>query len=118
VIEAGIDVIDVHELTSLAEYRNGGLLIDFGVLIPKCNEIIENTHKPSDEVIVEWRALTVSLMDILAKKLRETFDLNQDTLPMVNILEGGTWAAGRAIAFAKRPDGSPPIKIFSDASVF
>ncbi|MGH6916457.1 MAG: DUF1688 family protein, partial [Geminicoccaceae bacterium] len=33
--EAGIEVTDLDRLTALAEYRNGGLLIDFGVLVPR-----------------------------------------------------------------------------------
>jgi hypothetical protein len=33
-------------------------------------------------------------------------------------LEGGTWAAGRAAAFGRRADGSPPIKVISDGTVF
>ena len=37
---------------------------------------------------------------------------------LASILEGGTWAAGRAIAFARRPDGAPPLKVISDGTVF
>ena len=33
-------------------------------------------------------------------------------------LQGGTWAAGRELAFARRADGSPPIKVISDGTVF
>ena len=33
--DAGIEVTDLDRLTALAEYRNGGLLIDLGVLVPK-----------------------------------------------------------------------------------
>ena len=29
-----------------------------------------------------------------------------------------TWAAGRTIAFSRRPDGSPPLKVISDGTVF
>jgi Protein of unknown function (DUF1688) len=40
------------------------------------------------------------------------------SLPLAKILEGGTWAAGRAVAFERRPDGSPPLKVISDGTVF
>ena len=40
------------------------------------------------------------------------------TLPLAKILEGGTWTAGRAIAREKRPDGTPPINVTSDGTVF
>jgi hypothetical protein len=34
------------------------------------------------------------------------------------MLEGGSWAAGRELAFARRPDGSPPLTIVSDGTLF
>jgi folate-dependent phosphoribosylglycinamide formyltransferase PurN len=40
------------------------------------------------------------------------------TLPLVKVLEGGTWAAGRRIARERRPDGAPPLAIVSDGTVF
>ena len=45
------------------------------------------------------------------------YEVTRD-LPLAKILEGGTWAAGRAMAFARRPDGSPPVRIISDGTVF
>ncbi|MGA8820095.1 MAG: DUF1688 family protein, partial [Xanthobacteraceae bacterium] len=39
-------------------------------------------------------------------------------LPLAKILQGGTWATGRELAFARRADGSPPLKIISDGTVF
>jgi hypothetical protein len=40
------------------------------------------------------------------------------SLPLAKVLEGGTWAAGRLIARERRIDGSPPIKVLSDGTVF
>ena len=48
------------------------------------------------EIIVEWRALTVSLLDELAEAVRAELALPQ--LPLACVLEGGTWAAGREFA--------------------
>ncbi len=118
IIDAGIEVVGIEDLTCLAEYRNGGLLVDFGVLIPKSIHVVNTSYRPDNEVIVEWRALTVAIIDILAVKLRENLNLDKSSLPLTKILEGGTWEAGRAIAFEKRSDGSPPISIISDGSVF
>jgi hypothetical protein len=74
---------------------------------------------PDDHVIVEWRAMTVILLDIVAKKIREKYSkVEKDELPLVKILEGGTWKAGREIAKQLRPSGGPPIKIKSDGTVF
>ncbi|MGI9413972.1 MAG: DUF1688 family protein, partial [Hyphomicrobiales bacterium] len=75
-------------------------------------------HAPGDEVIVEWRALTVTLIEAVAERLRAELGLDADALPLAKVLEGGTWAAGRRIAQTKRPGGGPPIRIVSDGSVF
>jgi hypothetical protein len=68
------------------------------------------------ELVVEWRALTIILMDKIAAALREKF--NQTDLPLSMILEGGTWRAGRKVAYSLRADGSPPIVVESDGTVF
>jgi hypothetical protein len=39
-------------------------------------------------------------------------------LPLAKVLEGGTWAAGRIIARRLRADGSPPLNVVSDGTVF
>lgn len=60
--EAGLIVTDTEAMTGLPEYRNGGLFVDFGVLLPKYDEVLTSDHKPDAEVIIEWRALTVCLL--------------------------------------------------------
>ena len=62
----GIVVTGIDELTGLAEYRNGGLFIDLGVLRPRDPAVLGNAHEPGSEIVVEWRALTVALLDRLA----------------------------------------------------
>jgi len=64
--EAGLSVSGLDQLTGLAEYRNGGLFVDLDVLVPKHPDVIAVTHAPESEVVVEWRALTVALLDRLA----------------------------------------------------
>ena len=39
-------------------------------------------------------------------------------LPLVKVLEAGTWFAGRALAAERRNDGGPPIAVESDGTVF
>lgn len=116
--QAGLEVHGIDGLTALAEYRNGGLLVDLGVLEPKHAAVTGRPHAPGDEVIVEWRALTVALVAELAERIRERLQMSADELPLAKVLEGGTWAAGRRIAQAKREGGGPPIQIISDGSVF
>lgn len=114
---AGMAVTGVDELTGLPEYRNGGLLLDTGVIVPRDPKATQRTWKPADEFVVEWRALTVALLDELAVRVRSLLGPGAAAMPLACILEGGTWAAGRAIAGELR-GGLPPLSIESDGTVF
>jgi len=116
--DAGIRVTGVDGLTGLAEYRNGGLFVDMGVLEVKNLGLLEQAHNPGDLLIIEWRALTVALLDETAVIVRNKLGCTAQELPLASILEGGTWAAGRRIAAHLRPNAGPPIRIVSDGSVF
>ena len=115
---AGIAVTDIDGLTGLAEYRNGGLFLDTGVLALRDANDADREHEVGSHLVVEWRALTVALLDRLAEAVRAKLAMDAATLPLARILQGGTWAAGRAIARERRADGSPPIKVVSDGTVF
>lgn len=117
-VEAGVEVTDIDGLTGLAEYRNGGLFIDGGVIVARDPAIFEMAHKPDSAVVVEWRALTVALLDAIAPLVRQVLGQGEADFPLARILEGGTWAAGRKLAQAARPDGGPPLAIISDGTVF
>ena len=56
----------LEALTALPEYRNGGLLIDSGLLRLRDEAAASEIWQPGDEIIVEWRALTVALLDEVA----------------------------------------------------
>jgi hypothetical protein len=114
---AGIAVSEVHELTGLAEYRNGGLFVDLGVLAPR-EPAARSALPVGAPLVVGWRALTIALLDRLAPLVRERLGLTPRQFPLASMLEGGTWAAGRIIASALRADGGPPIHILSDGTVF
>lgn len=114
----GLDIIGLDRLTGLPEYRNGGLCVDLGLLQSKDPIVLQQAHLPSSEVIVEWRALTVILLDRIAETIRQQLNLTVTDLPLVKILQGGTWTAGRQIAAERRPNGSAPIQIESDGTVF
>ena len=114
---AGVEVVEVDALTGLAEYRNGGLFIDSGVIVARDPSVFARAHAPGSPLIVEWRALTVALLDRLALTLRRELGLDSQRLPLGKVLEGGTWAAGRKLAAEKR-DGSPPLTVQSDGTLF
>jgi hypothetical protein len=115
---AGLEVVDLDGLTGLAEYRNGGLLIDSGLIKPRDPKALARAWKPEEEFVVEWRGLTVALLDKLAEGIRKRLSRTPQSFPLACVLEGGTWSAGRRIAREKRPDGSPPVIIDSDGTVF
>jgi hypothetical protein len=115
---AGLKVVELDQLTGLPEYRNGGLLVDAGALRPKQRALLEKTFAVGDEAIVEWRALTVALLDRIAQHVRVHLGLDAARLPLVKVLEAGTWFAGRRLAAERRPGGGPPITVTSDGTVF
>ncbi len=112
---AGLRVTDLDGLTGLAEYRNGGLFIDLGVITPRDLTALAREHDASSELVVEWRALTVALLDRVVPLVNGQLGL---ALSLPSVLEGGTWAAGREIARRLRSDGGPPLRIDSDGTVF
>jgi hypothetical protein len=115
---AGISVEGLHELTALPEYRNGGLLVDLGVIRPRNETDLHRRHDVCSELVVEWRALTVILMDRLLPLLRAKLGLNS-SFALPHMLQGGTWSAGRKIALKLRPpDGPSPIPVAADGTVF
>jgi hypothetical protein len=115
---AGLAVERIDELTALAEYRNGGLLIDLGVIRPRTPIDPRLQHDVASELIVEWRALTVVLLDALLDPVRAKLGLDA-SFAMPQLLQGGTWSAGRKIARALRPpEGPPPIAVAADGTVF
>jgi hypothetical protein len=115
---AGIRVTDIDGLTGLAEYRNGGLFVDIGVLAFRDADAAQQEHEIASPLVVEWRALTVALLDRVADAMRRRLGLDATSLPLAKILEGGTWAAGRLLARKLRADASPPVKVISDGTVF
>jgi hypothetical protein len=110
-----VAIADRDAMTALPEYRNGGLLLDTGVLALRDPVLARGAHDAGSELVVEWRALTVALIDELAPSVRAL--LGRPGLPLACILEGGTWAAGRELAFDLR-GGEPPLSVRSDGTVF
>src|SRR5262249_34545842 len=112
--EASLTITGMERLTGLPVTRTGGLLPDPGAPQPRRSAVVGESHRPGDEVIVEWRALTLALLDRLAPLVRAR--LGPPDLPLASILEGGTWAAGRRLADERRR-GAPPIRVESDGTV-
>jgi len=117
--KAGIQFENLNLPTGLPEYRNGGLFVDLGVLEPKQPSLVySKEYEIGSELVVEWRALTVCLLDIVAKEIRTALGKTEEELPLARVLQGGTWQAGRLIASQKRPGGPPPISVRLDGTVF
>jgi hypothetical protein len=114
---SGVAVRKLDQLTALPEYRNGGLMIDSGILRLRDETAAGQTWQPGDEIVVEWRALTVALMDEVARAVRQQLRLSEAQLPLACVLEGGSWAAGRELAHRHR-GGLPPLLVASDGTLF
>lgn len=123
----GMQWINHESLTALPEYRNGGLFVDLGVLCLK-KETLDRGLVASggelplfdagDDVIVEWRAMTLVLIDIVYERIQSRMG-DGVHLTMAQLLEAGTWKSGREIAAKRRPQTkSSPILIKSDGTVF
>jgi hypothetical protein len=117
-IEAGLNITGAEKLTGLAEYRNGGLILDSGLVTLRDSSLRYSAHTPDSDLIIEWRALTIQLLDLLADRIREKLGFTPENFPLAKVLEGGTWWAGRKIAKSLREDSSPPLQLDSDGTVF
>jgi Protein of unknown function (DUF1688) len=115
---AGLQVVDVGALTGLAEYRNGGLFVDLGAMVPRDATALSRVHDVASGFVVGWRAMTVALLDEIAPMVATRLGLTVAEFPLARVLEGGTWAAGRLLARRKRADAGPPFRISSDGTVF
>jgi len=99
-------------MTGLPEYRNGGLFIDTGVLTLKPEDATRGLKRfaeeaesgsgrgievvpmfeTSDDVVVEWRAVTVGLLDDLLRDVNRMLGLTGvDELSLPQMLEAGSW---------------------------
>jgi len=116
--KTGVKFTQLDLMTGLAEYRNGGLFVDLGVIVPKNAAILNVEHDAGSEVVVEWRSLTIICLDKLHEMMCEKLGKDKEAFPLAKMLQGGTWAAGRIIAAQKRPNRSSPIQVRSDGTVF
>lgn len=118
ILEAGFQVTGVENLTGLAEYRNGGLMLDTGLLTLTHEENAQKSWAPDSELIIEWRALTLVLLDKIGAEIQKALGKTPQEFPLAKVLEGGTWWAGRFLAQEKRVGAVPPLQIKSDGTVF
>lgn len=99
-------------LTGLPEYRNGGLFVDTGLLTLKDVDMARGIKQfkdnaavkgqpnmevvplftVDDDVIVEWRAVTVGFLDMLLDEVNGQLGLSgSDGLTLPQMLEAGSW---------------------------
>ena len=98
-------------LTGLPEYRNGGLLVDTGLLVLNDRDMrrgeeafrergrgggpgmeVVPLFEVGDGVVVEWRAVTVGFLDLLVEDVNKHLGLSgQDRLSLAQVLEAGSW---------------------------
>ncbi|KAL7802258.1 DUF1688 domain-containing protein [Trichoderma aethiopicum] len=120
--------INIDKGTGLPEYRNGGLLVDMGVLKLKPEVLAKGLEasgqklplfSSTGDVIVEWRAMTVALLDELHKHVNDILAPQGVSLSLPQLLEAGSWKSGRELAAKHRPETrSSPILIDGDGTLF
>lgn len=102
----------VELLTGLPESRNGGLFIDTGLLTLKPQDMrrgldaynanakvygqpnveVVPLFSVDDDVVVEWRAVTIGLLDELLIRVNQLLGLSDaQALSLGQLLEAGTW---------------------------
>ncbi|KAI0178395.1 hypothetical protein BJ166DRAFT_50097 [Pestalotiopsis sp. NC0098] len=124
----GITVINDDLGTGLPEYRNGGLFYDLGALRLK-PAVLEAGRRASGQdlplypatgdTVVEWRAMTVALLDELHRLVSEHFEKEGVKLNLAQMLEAGSWLGGRELAAKLRPETkSSPILFEGDGTLF
>ena len=107
-------------MTGLPEYRNGGLFIDTGVLTLKKDDTkrgLDEFHRnaeregkishevvpmfrPDEDVVVEWRAVTVGFLDLLLEEVNSTLGLHgAEKLSLPQMLEAGSWKVGLPLPY-------------------
>lgn len=118
IMDAGFKVSGVEDLTGLPEYRNGGLMLDMGLLVLRNASDSKKKWTAGSDLVIEWRALTVQLLDMIAIDVQQGLGKSAQEFPLAKVLQGGTWLAGRLLAGEKRPNGAPPLQIESDGTVF
>lgn len=116
--DAGLKVSQIDELTGLAEYRNGGLILDSGLIRLRDPRLANEVHRVDSPLVIEWRALTIVFLDRIAEGIRFRLKKTAKEMPLIRVLEGGTWWAGRELAARLRPQAAPPLRIESDGTVF
>ncbi len=92
---AGYTVAQASSLNGLADARTGGALVELGVLVPRYLEVREITHQWEDEVVVEWRALTIAILERLAQAVRTQLSQSTTELTYARVI-GGLSAIGPA----------------------
>ena len=99
-------------LTALPDSRNGGLLIDTGLLTLKPHDMrrgieaynanAKHEGQPNvevvplfniaDDVVVEWRAVTIGFLDELLVEVNKRLALTDESaLNLAQLLEAGSW---------------------------
>ena len=115
--EAGISVTGQDELSALADERNGGLLLDAGVLVPRDPAQQSGILRVHDPAVVEWRAATVAGLGLVAERVRKVAEAGATPVPP-RVLAAATWSAARQLASELRPGGAPPLCVDVDGGYF
>ena len=102
----GLTVTGTDALTGLPEYRNGGLLYDFALMVPRDPGFAG--HAPHGRRAGHRRMAGLDRVGPrpVAQGVRDALGLSAEAFPLARVLEGGT---GR-LAGASPPSGGPAAR--------
>ncbi len=83
--EAGVAVSGLHALAAGGGVQEGHIFLANGIIVSRQSSDFQKTWSVGDELVTEWRALTIHLMDVLAQDVRATLGLQPEGLPAVNL---------------------------------
>ena len=84
----------------------------------KDSKNLEDAHRIDSDIIIEWRALTVVLLDKIAVEIRNSLGLSAEEFPLAKVLEGGLGQPEGFLAQNARSGGISPLRLVADGTTF
>lgn len=107
---AGVQVRELSALTALADVLHGNLLLDTAVLRLRDPQSARTVWPRDAEIVIEWRALTVALLEELAPRVQHHRGRGDAGPGTAGLLIGRFEPAATALTLL-RPEGRPALRV-------
>lgn len=116
-LRAGVQVRGIGGLTATADRHVCQWVLDTGALRLRDPQAAGARWTCADEIVVEWRALSLALLEEIASRVRELLTRDEQGLPMGCILEGVAYAAGTDRGLPA-PPAQAALQVTADPALF